>query len=313
MRRLGTVLALGPRRAFALALALALASPVVAATRQLAEDGTVHTISVEVASLDSRGGSGSGTRLVHTLKRADETLEVRTLLGTDDAVADTEPSITIDPRTNLPAVVWSRPTSAGYEIYAAFFDGVSWSTPVPVTTNAREDRSPQAKFGATGLLHIVWNGGLQPDLSPALYEAVLDSKGLILMPAALVRAVSSGSVVSTSPTGPIFFPSDVVLVYDASNKFGGRIVCLGGQDEPIPVDRRVDFVNPSGFAAPQNLRVEKIGTELLVMYRSGTRLVYSVQTAEGFTPLRWVTLDTLTEDQAELLIRSMVAKLEPLP
>lgn len=290
-------------------MALSIA-PALAADRVLSPVGVIHSVSVE-----SRSGANalpaSGTKLVYRLQSGDETLQSTVIPGTDEPVVDSEPTILLSPVTYTPAVVWTRNEGSAAEITYSFYNGSAWSPATSLTQNAVVDRHPQIFWGSSGYLHIVWTGVTTTD-GPLMYEAVLDSKGFVVLPPATVHTSPGAIVTTNSAAGPILNTSDVLLLVDTSYKVTNRVTAQGGYDEPIPVSRRVDFIIPSGSAI-ESSKIDVVNGRILVLVKSGTRMYYAYQSmSAGWTTLRSLTLDSVTDDRAaEITIKGMLATLGP--
>ncbi len=169
-----------------LGAAVALPLPARAATLALSPAGLQYSVAAEPRS--SGIGGSSGTKVVFRSQSPDGAAQAWVLPGTDDAVMDVEPALAVCPVSGLPAVAWSRPDAAGYQIFVSLYDGARWSAPRALTADARGHRRPQLQCGASGRIRLMWTAGLGADGSPLFYEAVLDAKGASLLPAGLVRA-----------------------------------------------------------------------------------------------------------------------------
>lgn len=304
--------------ALVLIAAIPVASGLLAASQELAPNGTLHSILVEARS--TAAPAYGGTRLVHRIQTPDERIDARAVPGTDEPVLDIEPAISLSPSTGLPALVWSRlDGGTDYEIMVSFFDGTRWSTPRVITANSWDDRRAQIVCGRSGYVHLLWNGPVQPDGSPLLYESILDWKGVTIQPPTPVRVSAMGTVSSpggseggglttdTASVPPTFGVDENLFVVDSSIKFQGRVSAYGGYDEPVPIIHRMDFLMP-GSSPVERTRIAVVGSRIVVFARSSGRLYYSVQNSNGWTPLRSITLDSITDEQAEVLILGMLAR-----
>jgi hypothetical protein len=270
--------------------------------------GVLHTVSVE--SRTQEGSGGGGTRLVHRVQQPNEIAELSVVPGTDEATLDVEPSISISPSSGLPALVWSRLDGAHYKIYFSLYSSSSsWSTPRALTANSWDDRTPQIVWAPSGYIHIMWLGPLQLDWTPAFYETILDVKGATVVPPTQIRtSPSSIESAASIPSSPTFRTDDVLFAFNSTTKVAPRVTVQGGQDEPIPVSKRVDL-ELSGGVVIDRTRVRVVNSSLVVFARAGSRLFYWIQTPSGWISSRSISLDTITEEGAELLVTSMIAQM----
>jgi hypothetical protein len=283
-----------------------------AADRVISPTGAIHSIAVENrgnGNNDFNTQATAGTRLIYMMQSSEEAIQFMVIPGTDEAVVDSEPTILLSPLTYRPFIVWTRSESTSSEISYSFFNGLVWSPTATLTYNSAIDRRPQIFWGRTGYLHIVWSGVMTAD-GPLMYEAVLDSKGLVILPPGPITVSSSGVVTTTATAGPILSATDALFAVDTSFKNNPRVSVQGGLDEPVPVNRRVDFLLPSGSTV-DSYRIGVVNGRLLLLVKSGVRMYYSYESpATGWTTLRSVPLDSTTDERAaEILITTMLEAL----
>jgi len=289
-------------------VALLALAPAAAADRVIGPAGSLHSVSVE-SSNTVNALPGPGTKLVYKVLSNEEAVSSMVIPGTDEPTVDSEPTILLSPLTLRPVIVWTRNEGTEAEINYSFYNGTSWSPATALTQNDSLDRRPQIFWGHSGYLHIVWSGPATVD-GPLMYEAVLDSKGVVIVPPAPIHT-TSGIVVTTS-TGalPTLGAADAIFAVDTSFKVTSRVTVQGGYDEPVPVNKRVDFMVPAG-AVVESAKVEVVNGRLLLLVKAGSKMYYSYESpVSGWTPLRNVTLDATTDDRAaELLIVTMLESL----
>jgi len=283
---------------------LSLLSPALAAERVVSSTGITHTVFVE-----SRAGgynsSQIGTRLVYRMQSLDETIQTTIIPGTDEALAESDPTILLSPGTERPVIFWTRGDGAESEITFSFFIGSGWTPTVTLTQNDTMDRSPQIFWGPSGYLHVVWSGPASLD-GPPMYEAVLDSKGVVVVQPTVVETIPSAIVTTATEGIPTLSASDALFAVDTTCKLGSRVTVQGGYDEPVPVHKRVDFVLPAG-ATSESSKIEVVNEIPVLFVKSGSRVFYSYQRSTGWTTLRSITLDASTDERsAEILIRTML-------
>lgn len=290
-------------------LALAAVSlPLPPSVSRLLASGVLHTLKVE-----SRATAGPGTRLVDQIQRPDGTLEGKIIVpGTDDAEIESDLSIAVPPPTDLPVLVLSRTSGAGSEIFVAVFDGDRWGRAQAITSNTWNDFSPVAVCGPSGRVSVMWKAMPPASGTLAFYQSILDEKGATLLgPTRITLPAGTTDPGSGLPTNTLEGLA-VLFAFDSGQKSPGpRIVCYGGSDEPIPVIRRVDFLLPAGTLTPEHVKIERVASSTVLFVKLPKAILYSVGSAAGWTPYASLDLDTLTEDNAELLIRQMVSNLAP--
>jgi hypothetical protein len=290
-------------RCAALGTILAMASAGLAAgvERRLAADGTVHTITVEARPATA----GGGTKLVHRIQGADGTITTLTVPGTDDPIVEADPTLVFSSTGGTAVLVWSRAEGGDYEIADSVFDRGAWS-PAPriLTANSLDDRKPMAIAAPSGTIQIFWKATSSTLTSPAFYHSVLDSKGVpLLQPLEITVPAGTGSGPDgTDATG--LGPNDLLFAFDSVPKTGPTtVVAFGGTDEPIPTVHRVDFVQPAMALPIDHVKIERIGSTVILLFRNSKSLVYYLGTASGWSPARAISIDSsVTEEAAELLI-----------
>lgn len=295
----------------ALAALLSIA-PATAADRVLGPAGAVHTVAVgTVGTTVNALPTVSGTKLLYRMQSTEESVEWVVIPGTEDSVADTEPAILLSPVNYRPVIVWTRNEGSEAEIDFSFYNGTLWTPAAQLTLNDYPDHSPQIYWGHSNYLHVVWSGAETPD-GPMMYEAVLDSKGLVIVPPSLVASPPGPVVTTTNGAPATMLADDALFAVDTSYKQTGRVTVQGGLDEPVPVNKRVDFVLPAGNAV-DSCRIRIVNGRLLLLVKSGTRMYYSYQEpTTGWTVLHSVTLDATTDEgAAETMIAMMLEGLEP--
>jgi len=294
----------GPWCAAALVF-LCLLSPALAADRVVSATGNIHTVFVESRANGYNSAPQIGTRLVYRMQSLDETVQTMVIPGTDEALTESDPTILLSPDTGLPVIFWTRGDGASSEIAYSFSVGSGWSPAATLTQNDATDRGPQAFWGSSGYLHVVWSGPATTD-GPPMYEAILDSKGVVILPPTLIETTAA-AIVTTSTEGiPTVSASDALFAVDTSCKQGSRVTVHGGYDEPVPVHKRVDFVLPAG-AISESSKIEVVNEMPVLMVKAGARVFYSYQRSTGWTTLRSITLDASTDERsAEILIRTML-------
>lgn len=281
-------------------------APACAADRVMNAAGTIHQVVVESRPKYPNGG---GTRLVHRIQSAQEAAQAVTIPGTDEPVVDGEPAIALSPITGLPALVWTRVEGGNSEIYIALYDGAQWSTPRSLTANSFDDHQPQIYWGRSDFIHLMWSAPAGADGYPIFYEAIVDSKGAVVLSPSQVRLTASGSVSQAAATAPTLSASGVLFAFESGTKFQPRVSAYGGYDEPVPIVRRVDLILPAEASPLQSARVMPVGSEIVVFVRSETRLFYAIQSPSEWTLLRSLALDAvLTEERAELLVKNMIER-----
>jgi hypothetical protein len=288
-------------------------APAAAADRVLGPTGAIHSITVEnrYGVSDFNALPYNGTRLLYRMQSSEEAMQSVVIPGTDESIIDSEPTILLSPLTFRPVIVWTRNESTEAEINFSFYNGTTWSSATALTENEVLDRHPQIFWGSSGYLHIVWTGASELDSGPLMYEAVLDSKGLVMVPPSPILTVP-GQVVTTSTSAPATLdPSDVLFAVDTSHKLMGRVTVQGGLDEPVPVHKRVDFMLPAGLTV-ESAKIEVVNGRILVLIKSGSKMYYSYESPyTGWTTLRTVTLEGATDERgAEILIRTMLQALD---
>ena len=79
------------------------------------------------------------------------------VVNTPDTLNDKFPTITFNPLTHNPVVVWCGQDEGGdYQIYKSEWDGVAWSPEEKITEDTRNNYWPEAAFDSTGHLWIVY-------------------------------------------------------------------------------------------------------------------------------------------------------------
>jgi len=283
------------------------ASPAPAsADRKLHKSGLLHTVSVEI------GTSGTGTRLIHRIQRPDGTVELKTIPGTEGTEIEADPSLSISPVNGHLTLAWSRKDTSDFEICLSIFDGAVWGPVQTLTVNSWDDKKPLVVTGPAGYSHLMWEAYPPSLVAPVYFQAVLDETGTaLLLPTESFLTPEPPLAGSLSPP-PSLSDSAILFAFVPLTKSGPPSVILyGGTDEPIPLSHRVDFVLPAGSPSISAARVDRVGPRVVLFARQSTALLYSIESASGWSPLLSLRLDTISEEKAELLIRDMAAHAPP--
>ena len=296
----------GRAGAAALALAGALFLPPLAlgAVSALLPDGTLHTVSVE-----SRAPSGTGTRLVDTIRTPDGSVRTTIVPGTDDSEVESDPALTVPPASGQPALFWARTSAQGGEIFASWFNGSSWCTARALTANTWDDSKPQPVAGLSGHVHVMWRALPPGQTEPSFFLTVLDGKGGSVLAPYEVRVAPGTSSSSTGLPTEGFSDRPILFAFDASSRTSGpSVVAYGGTDEPIPTLRRIDFRFLDRATVFVRVRIERAATLPLLLLTTPKAVVWTAGMSAGWTPYATLALDAVTEDKAELLIRDMLGR-----
>ena len=270
---------------------------------KLLPSGVTHSVRVE-------NRAPSGTRIVDQITSAGG-VEVQIVTGTDDAEIEASPSIVVSRETANPVLVWSRSTPAGTEIQISYFDGDHWAAPKPLTANAVNDFAPVPVAAPSGLIHVMWKSMPAGATVATYYQSSVDSRGTPL-PAVQISLPAGAAEPGSGLPSDGLTTSEILFAFDSGQKpQGPRLICFGGSDEPIPVIRRIDFILPQGSATVERLKIERVGSHPVLFIKQARTLTYTVGSENGWTPYRGISLLTMTEDKAELLIREMVESLGP--
>jgi len=298
MRR-GTLAALA-----ALTLAAPLCGEVGAVEQQVDAFGTVHRISVD--NWQASGKSG-GTALRHTLQLPDGTSTNRWVTGTDDLAVDREPSLDLDPVTQLPLLVWSRNDGAGFEVYLSRFDGSAWSAPMPLALEPGDDVGPAIRAD-DNLVHVVWTHQSSPGVSSRLRLSLARPSLVpvfgpeILPTAGPSNASTTGGTGSPPPSGDEkYFASSFAA---ASGEDSGHIVVHGVRDAPVPVDYVQSFDLPLGLRGFENCRAGWLAGRFVVHFANADRFFYFIWEDTAWSELRAIGLGegiTAADARAQLV------------
>lgn len=279
--------------------------------RRLAADGVLNSVSIELRPLNA----GGGTRLVHRIHRLNGVIETRTIPGTDDPVVESDASLALSGEGAPSVLVWSRTEAGDAEIVYSIFKNGAWlAAPKVVTANGWDDKKPRALAGASGYVQVIWQGIVNPQATPLFYRTVIDSKGsTFLSPSEIVTqpvvtVTSSGASLNGLGGG------DLLFAFDALQTTGPiRVVVFGGTDEPMPTIHRVDFVLSPASSGIDHVKVERVGSSVVLLMRFPANLTYFVGTASNWSGQRSLTIDSsMTEEAAEILIKTSVVS-QPMP
>lgn len=87
------------------------------------------------------------------------------ILNTPDTLNDKFPSITFEPFTENPIVVWcGQDENANYQIYKSEWNGSAWSLEEKITDDTRKSYWPEAAFDSTGHLWVVYEKDNSSDI-----------------------------------------------------------------------------------------------------------------------------------------------------
>ncbi|MCK4526388.1 T9SS type A sorting domain-containing protein [candidate division WOR-3 bacterium] len=100
------------------------------------------------------------------------------IVNTPDTLNDKFPSITFDPSTQNPVVVWcGQDENANYQLYMSAWNGSAWSLEEKITDDTRKSYWPKAAFDSTGHLWAVY----QKDYSGDIYTLYSLTKNASLL------------------------------------------------------------------------------------------------------------------------------------
>jgi hypothetical protein len=157
----------------------------------------------------------------------------------------------------------------------------------------------------------MWKSTPVGGTTASYFQASVDSRGTPL-PAVQISLPASAMEPGTGLPTDGLTGIPILFAFDSGQKPSGpRLICFGGSDEPIPVIRRIDFILPMGSATVERLKIERVGTRSILFVKQPKTLTYTVGSQSGWTPYQSISLLSMTEDKAELLIREMVERLEP--
>ena len=293
----------------ALLAGLAFASPASAGARKLGADGVLHTVEVQTT-----GGRSASIALRYT-RQAPGGVPVATLVpGTEDAVADREPAIEIDPVSGQLVLVWSRYDGTNYNVFLSRLSGTSWSTPMAVLKAAGDDVEPQIRI-SDHYVHVSWRqvldgqnafyrqSLLSTTLAPAYGPERVRTSDLWPVPAEGGAAAAAGP--DPSPSEEIFAGFD----FSSSGPEPGRCHIWGVRDEPVPIGYRECLYLPANVRAASSLEVGWLGGQFTVSYVVGNKLHYATRANGAWSPTRFLELSgSLTVNDARWIIRELNAR-----
>jgi hypothetical protein len=239
------------------------------------------------------------------MQSLDETIQTTIIPGTDEALTESDSHDSPVPGTERPVVFWTRGDGAESEISFSFFIGSGWTPTATLTQNDHDGPESPDLLGSLGIPPCRLVG---PRIAgrPPMYEAVLDSKGVVVVQPSVVETIPSAVVTTATEGIPTVSASDALFAVDTTCKLGSRVTVQGGYDEPVPVHKRVDFVLPAG-AISESSKIEVVNEIPVLIVKAGSRVFYSYQRSTGWTTLRSITLDASTDERsAEILIRTML-------
>ncbi len=301
--------------ALAFAAALALASgPARADSQKLGPEGTLHRLTVEDWTNDS--GSLSGTALRHYRQYDDGTTESSFVPGTDDASADRDPAIEIDPATGQPVLVWSRNEGRGYLVFVSRFDGNAWSFPKPVFVQPDDEKFPDIRI-ASALIHVMWRqeapgqtSAVRVSLDRTTLDRAFGPEPLAVSDTELVAPdglPSFEAAASDPPCGEAYFAAEVPP--RSTGKDDGWIHVWGVRDAPVPVEYSF------GFQLPQDVRIEKqpmarwIQDRFVLSFNTPDRFFYTIRSGSAWSDLKILLLDANTSvSDARIRMEEMILR-----
>ena len=87
------------------------------------------------------------------------------IVNTPDTLNDKFPSITFEPSTQNPVVVWcGQDENAQYQLYMSAWNGSAWSPEEKITDDTRNNYWPEAAFDSTGHLWVVYEKDSHSDI-----------------------------------------------------------------------------------------------------------------------------------------------------
>jgi hypothetical protein len=294
----------------ALAAALVLlAGPARADSQKVGPEGTVHRLTSE--NWTSGGGRVSGTALRHYRQYDDGTTASSLVPGTDDASADRDPAIEIDPATGQPVLVWSRNEGGGYQVYVSRFDGSAWAFPKPVFVQPGNGKSPDIRI-ASALIHVMWRqetSATRVSLDRTTLDRVFGPETLPISDAGLVPPdglPSPNAAASDPPCGDAYFAAEVP---PRTSGEGGRIQVWGVRDAPVPVDYAQGFLLPQDVRNVQQPRARWIHDRFVLSFNTAERFFYTIRSSAGWSDLKTILLDASTSvSDARIQMEEMIRR-----
>jgi len=258
-----------------------------AGDRRLDGSGTLHWVTVE--TYQHPFVSFESDALVHHAQASDGALSQNWIPGTDDPYDDRSPRLVIDPVTDRPIVVWVRDEGAGADLYLTRLAGDAWSAPRRLLSTTADESAPGVSV-TRDRIHVHW---YQDDGSGTeFHRAIFARRNAMLAHGPERIHVEDAPLVSDKGGGPgaPSAPSD--LTYEGGIEPGesGRIFIWGIRDEPVPVGYVLGFMPAEDATAPSDLSARELGGRMVLSYRSGSSLFYTIEEDTGWTETRRLEL-----------------------
>jgi hypothetical protein len=268
-------------------------APVRAEVQRIAADGMVYRVDVDTYI---GNGKPNGTLLRTTRQRAKGGRDTFVVTGTDDAVADRDPALEIDPASGKPILVWARAELGGFNLFISKFDG-AWSAPRLLAKLDGDDLAPEIHFDDR-LLHVSWRqdlGGVstywRSSFNPATWQQVYGPERVPTDDPSPVPTDGGPEINGNVSSTDQYFCSSTLgrTVTDPS-----RATIWGVRDEPVPIGYARSFVLPSEIRLVQAQGAGFLGGRLTLWITTNDRLYYTTLANGRWADMRVVEITPLT-------------------